>query len=356
LTNGAQPTTLSWSHPIKWVRGKSMYDFGQKRSSVGIQAYGDSLSNIAGYDFLDQIGAQLRRKTSYASMKALAADFLPGFEIQNHTSCGAMIIAPFPFMLQQRDRANRTTVELIAAPLADPGDIQIRAFFKPEGGDAELTATALTKKENHGSVRRNIKMKWPRSAWHADCSVFYKEHEVDQLEIGRWPGLMHLRVAVNSYFDPQNLLADLLKGKGKGKEQDNFELGVIRLLNLLGIPAAWYGQGALERRSDAAAYVKLNRRRFVFLCECTVESPDRKFSPLKERAEQLDKHLKGEAEVRPLLFCPTEPVDSQYRDANEHGITLIGKKQLSELTKLLETGLDSDATVRTLEKFKSSQP
>src|SRR5438094_884786 len=42
LTNGAQPTTLSWSHPIKWVRGKSMYDFGQERSSVGIQAYGDS--------------------------------------------------------------------------------------------------------------------------------------------------------------------------------------------------------------------------------------------------------------------------------------------------------------------------
>jgi hypothetical protein len=65
-------------------------------------------------------------------------------------------------------------------------------------------------------------------------------------------------------------------------------------------------------------------------------------------------NLHNEAEVRPLVFCPTDPIDSDYQRAIEYGITLVGKKELSQLTEMLTTAVDMDATLKALEGFKTS--
>jgi hypothetical protein len=249
---------------------------------------------------------------------------------------------------------NRNGIEAIAAPKAEIRDVLVRAFPQPSGETAEPSLKPRKNVEN-GCLRLDIKFKWPPGAYRTQFVLFYKGHEVDAIEIGRWPGLMELRVAVNSYFDPgHKLLAELLKGNGKEREQTNFEIGVVRLMNLLGIPVTWYGQKTAQRRSDAVGYVELNRKRVVVLCECTVESPDKKFSALKERASHLYQHLHGEAEVRPLLFCPTDPIASDYERAKEHGITLVGKAELSQLTDMLEKAVDGEAALKAFEEFNRS--
>lgn len=76
---------------------------------------------------------------------------------------------------------------------------------------------------------------------------------------------------------------------------------------------------------------------------------------MKERAVQLHKHLYGEAEVRSFVFCPNDPIESDYKRASEHGITLVGKKELAELIGMLAGAVDDHATMKALDGFRSSQ-
>jgi len=350
-TSPGHQSTFGWPPAQEFARRWSLPQFGIDGKCIAIAAYGDSPEKSVGNGFLQRVEPKLRLRTSYIGIPDLVTQLMPGTTIQEGTSSSFVVLAPFPFRLRAYAISNRNGIEVIAAPKAEIHDVLVRSFPKPDGGPIE---PALKPKKNpdDGCSRLDIKFKWPKGACRTQFVLFYKGHEVDDLEIGRWPGLMELRVAINSYFDPgHKLLADLLKSSGQGKEQNNFELGVVRLLNLLGIPVTWYSQKTAQRRSDAVGYVEVNGKRVVVLCECTIESPDRKFSALKERASHLHHHLHGEAEVRPLLFCPTDPIASDYERAKEHGITLVGKAELSQLVEMLEKAVDAEATLKAFEQF-----
>jgi hypothetical protein len=86
------------------------------------------------------------------------------------------------------------------------------------------------------------------------------------------------------------------------KEQTDFELAVVRLLNELRIPTVWYGEKLYKDRPDLAACIELKNQWIVILGECTVQEPSVKFTPLLTRKKELEKLIQGEVQVKPVVF------------------------------------------------------
>jgi hypothetical protein len=150
-------------------------------------------------------------------------------------------------------------------------------------------------------------------------------------------------------------------GQNKEKSKDGtaqraFEMAVVRLMNLLGIPLVWYGQGASPRRSDAAGLVDKEEKRVVVLAECTLEKPEAKFSALKERAQELAESLAGEAEVLPVVFTQVDPPESVFETATDHGIALVGRNELNSLFEMLSATTRKGDALGLLNSMRSFFP
>jgi hypothetical protein len=113
-------------------------------------------------------------------------------------------------------------------------------------------------------------------------------------------------------------------------------LAVVRLLNILGIPAIWYGK-TVEDRADAVAIIQSDTSTVLLLIECTREKPSAKFSTLAERANHLRRSLQIKAEVLPIVFTAARVVESEIRAAVEYGVGLIGADEIEHLIKLIAT-------------------
>jgi len=153
-------------------------------------------------------------------------------------------------------------------------------------------------------------------------------------------------------------LQEALFGKNEkkskvGKAQHAFEMAVVRLMNLLGIPLVWYGQGALPQRSDAAGLVDKNQKPVVVLAECTLEKPEAKFSALKERAQELVESLGGEADVLPAVFTQADPPAAVSDTACDHGVALIGRNELSTLFEMLSATTREEDALSFLSRMSS---
>lgn len=103
---------------------------------------------------------------------------------------------------------------------------------------------------------------------------------------------------------------------------------MVRLLNVLGIPAIWYGKIVDSDRADAAAVIQAGDSTVLLLIECTREKPREKFSALSTRADQVRRSLQIKAEVLPVVFTAAGVVESDITQAGEHDIGLDRRKRI----------------------------
>jgi hypothetical protein len=226
-------------------------------------------------------------------------------------------------------------------------------FYGPEAG-LRPSVVALqpgsAESIEPGRLQWTILPDWPDKAANARIVLFFEDHEVQTLQLDRWPSVGNLRQLVDDYFDlSQERLRKALLDRSSTKARE-FELAVACLLTLVGLPVIWYGEGATEARPDMCGYVENGP---VLLVECTLEKPFVKFSGLAERAKELQEKIGTEADIFPAVFTRAETVDSEREQALEYGVTLIGRHEVKELLKMLNDGAGTLNSLNYLVKLRS---
>jgi hypothetical protein len=107
-------------------------------------------------------------------------------------------------------------------------------------------------------------------------------------------------LANDEYFDSEHTRLRGALVYSSRKSSEPFELAVVRLLNILGIPSIWM-EKPLTTRADAVGIVQSDKSSVLLLIECTREKPAEKFSTLAERANELRRSLQIKAEVLPIV-------------------------------------------------------
>jgi hypothetical protein len=108
----------------------------------------------------------------------------------------------------------------------------------------------------------------------------------------------------------------------------DFEKAATRLLTLLGIPAINYSSADDRRPDIGAILIRSDKKPLVLLAECTRERPIEKFSALRERASELSELLQNQADILSWVFAQCDPVAGDYESASEHGLALVGRREL----------------------------
>ena len=352
---------FSWSGITRYERPDAQNLFGASRTCQAIIGTGDYIRDIMPNDLRRKFNSKLPLISQFDGVEQLYAELLPGLvapsDLRMSEQRVAQIVFPLPLDMGQAEDGN---LFLVAPRSAHEKEIQLVVNFRPSLPAKPLQPTQETAKLTADGQRRQWQwaISWPPGAESGRASLFYAKEPVCSIEMRRWPAAGGLRAAIDSYFDLNHecLRKDLSgedKKSGKdGKVQSAFEMAVVRLMNLHGIPLVWYGKGSLPRRNDAAGFVDKADKRVVVLAECTVENPQAKFSALKERAQELSDWLAGEADVLPVVFTQTEPPESVFRDAYEHGIALVGRNELMSLFNALSVTTKQENGLDFLVRFK----
>jgi hypothetical protein len=325
--------TVSWHQPAKFGRShKSVFGL----DSVGFQwtiFNSLQLSQIGAMELLERVSEQLRLESDRNGVEALSAEYTPGLNL-NFSLCPQLqIVAPIPFELKD---AHGRGICLTIPETADPPQIRLKAFFRKSSRVIERLVSLEDYPMSDGAFTISWDFEWPEGTSCADVRLFYGGREIDSLTINKWVASASIRGAIDDYFDGEHkLLRKALAWQDKAKSAD-FELAVVRLLNLLGIPAVWYGKGADADRPDAAALLgSEGSNNVALLIECTREKPVEKFAPLTERAHQLVTSIGGDATVLPVVFTPIPVIGADIAAATQHGVCLVGTDELAHLLELL---------------------
>jgi len=349
-----QPPRLagwSWHEPVRYEKPWAGDQVGENRTCLALAGMGEAIRDVMPHELWRDVSSKLRRDPPhFDGIEGFYDEFLPGLSRGPLGARFAQVVFPLPLDMEQAEDGR---ILLRAPNVAEDGQMRIVLNFAPTGPPKELQATRSTG-EPTGSGRKvewRQDIPWPPGAESAKASLFYAGEEVSSIDVRRWLGAGDLRGAIDSYFDPDHkLLHEDLFGKNEKKSrakkpQHAFEMAVVRLMNLLGIPLVWYGEGGVPRRSDAAGLVDGKGKRVVVLVECTVEKPEAKFSALRERSQQLaESLLGGEADVLPVVFTPADPPESMLDTARDHGVALVTRSGLSSLFAMLNgTAQERDA-------------
>ena len=357
----ARFAALSWSDIVRYETADARRLFGTSRTCLALIGTGDYIREIMPNELRRGFNSKLPLMSQFDGFEQLYGELLPGLvapsDLRMSEQRVVQIVFPLPLDMGQAEDGN---LFLVAPRTAHENDIQLVVNFRPSLPAMPLQPTRETAELTADGQRRQWRwaISWPPGAESGRASLFYAKEPVSSIEMRRWPAAGGLRAAIDSYFDPnhERLGKDLFgedKKSGKdGKVQSAFEMAVVRLMSLHGIPLVWYGKGSLPRRNDAAGFVDKADKQVVVLAECTVENPQAKFSALKERAQELSDWLVGEAEVLPVVFTQTEPPESVFRDAYEHGIALVGRNELMSLFNMLSATTKQENGLEFLARFK----
>ena len=326
---------LSWFGPNKFDRTTGMRFFQIDRSGYkwAAQSQRQIATNPELSDCLRQANEQLSRDTHIDGLEALSAKYTPGLALSTNVNPEFQIIAPLPFdfhYTQESGVSLTSPVTVHSMPL-------LKAFFYPgHQPPAERFARPKECERESPVFHTEWELEWPATATHAKVHLFYKQHNIDTLLVNRWSASASTRGAVDEYFDSAHTrLRDALKWNDR-KKSDEFELAVVRLLNLLGIPAIWYGKAVDPDRADAAALIQSELLNLLMLIECVREKPDEKFSGLAERARHIAEKLQIE-NVLPLVFTPAQTVQTEHDQAALYGVSLVGANEIDELLRLVSS-------------------
>jgi hypothetical protein len=361
----AQPPRLagfSWHEPHRWERPHARNQFGEDRTCLVLTGTGDYINTIMSDQLCRDLSSKLRRDPPhFDGIEGLYEKLLPGLRRGSSDQRTVQVIFPLPLDLEQ---AEDGAIALRAPKGAIEGQMKVVVNFKPAGQAAviEVAHADTELSEDRQAALWHWPVAWPQGAESGKASLFYAGEEVSSIDLRRWAGAGTLRSAIDCYFDPDHEhLRQALFGENKktGKEGGRsraFEMAVVRLMVLLGIPLVWYGEGEFHRRNDAAGLVVEKQKRLVVLVECTIEKPETKFSALKGRAQELAQSLTGEAEVLPAVFTQVEPAESVYESAADHGIALVGRNEIKFLFGMLSATAQKEDPLDFLDQLRSLPP
>jgi hypothetical protein len=341
--NEAQPTrwsSFSWHEPYRLENRWARNQFGEDRTCLALTGTGDYIRNLMPDKLYRQVSSKLRlHPPRFDGIDAIYGALLPGIRYQISDQVTFEAVFPLPLDLEQSEDGG---VALRAPTAAAKGQTQVIINFKPDktAPAARLTNEDAGSTEDGRITHWSWPIPWPHGTESGKASLFYDGEEVSSIDLRRWPAAGSLRAAIDCYFDPEHrfLQAALFGGnqnKTKGRSSQAFEMAVVRLMNLLGVPLVWYGKGVSEGRNDAAGLVDRKQERVVVLGECAAEKPEAKFSALRDRAQRLTESLAGEAEVLPVVFTKVDPPRSVFEAAINHGISLVGRAELGTLFNML---------------------
>ena len=328
----------SWLGVHRWESERAEFEFRIGRPCIYLFGNGQRVWDIADTAKLEKISSSLRLKHGFDGLEGLIAKWMPGISCCEGDAATLQFVAPVPIDLKQIDPR---TIEIRAPTEALKESLRAVIHFKPAGTAIleECTQDRATADPRTGLATIRLTVAWPQNAETAKVVVALGEAEMDTSRIERWRGASCVRLAVDSFFDPQRkeLLGRLRSVKSVGAV--DFELAVVRLMNLLEIPMIWYGQATKPQRPDGAAcLVRRDGSRVVLLAECTLEKPSEKFSGLRKRADELKEYLEGEADVRAVVFAGCEVAEAEIGHAGQLGIRLVGRSRIEWLCEVLSEG------------------
>jgi hypothetical protein len=328
---------MAWFGP-RFVQPANTASGPASRAWVNLTARGDRLDELITHSVLERIDSALRLEDpSYDGILDLFRQTLPHAPTSLDGQSYFDLRADLPFELEV-DRGGAITVR--SSSLVRDRSLRVIFYF---GGRRELGSTRHVLAFSDSRVLENssrewtVTPDWPGDAERAKVVLFFETNEVRSAELSRWKGTANLRVVVDRYFDTEHKhLRELLlsREKMKGKVSP-FELGVGRLLHMLGLPVALYSDGAEEARPDAGGYFE--DERVAILVEATLENPAEKFSKMAERVHQLRGLLPKDCEVLGLIFTRAATSAAERRQALDHGLVLIGHSEILELLEMIAT-------------------
>jgi hypothetical protein len=352
LSQGSNGPVI-WFGPLERQRQSSLPEYGTRKPAIALTALGEQVRELLPPELQKAVESKLRSlETPYDGLGALVATWVPGVKLSESDRAPMQIVAPIPFDLD----CTQTGLVIVKSPVAaSNGDLSLRVFFRPEGcGPLEKILADGACNDADGQLFNWQKpIEWPQGSVGAKLVLFFRGEEVDALEVRRWPQSGTLRVAIDTFFDPEHKrLREAILGQS-GKENLAFENAVVRLFNLLGVPMVWYGKGAMDARPDLAAGLFVDSdTRIIVLGECTRESPSAKFSALAERARELREAYGTEAEVLPVVFTRTATTNSESNEAAERHICLVGREECEILLRVLGEAVEPSEVIQYLRTLR----
>jgi hypothetical protein len=291
---------------------------------------------------LEKASERLRQETHMDGVEVFAKQLTPSLKLNNLLIPELQIIAPLPFdLIDTRKGGVRVTVPVTARARV----VSLRTFFYPESQEpAEKLVGPSEYPDGCDSFEFEWNPEWPEAATHATVHLFWGGLSIDTLSIRRWSASASIFGVVDEYFDPEHKRLRLALEYNDKRPAEEFELGVVRLLNLLRIPTIWYGKTVVDR-ADAVGFAESDQSTLLLLIECTREKPSEKFSPLAQRAAHLKKSLPVRTEVLPVVFTAAQVVESEVTTAAEYGLGLVGTDQMQRLLELIGTPNTTAETV-----------
>jgi hypothetical protein len=320
------------------------------RAFVGVSARGDRLDELVPQAVIQRIDSALRLEDpSYDGIGDLFRRTLPHAPASLDGQVHLGIRAELPFEVEVNQG---TTVVVRSSPLARDKSLRLIFYFTGThdlGSSRIVLANGDSRVLPNGACEWTISPDWPERAERAKVVLFFETCEVRTAEVNRWHDAANAAVVVDRYFDPKHehlrrLLLD--RGRVKGKVSP-FELGVARLMFILGIPVALYNEGAEEARPDAGGY--LEKERIAVLVEATLEKPIEKFSKMAERVHQLRALLPNECRILAAVFTRAETSESERRQAIDHNVVLIGHSEILELLEMTKTKTNAALVLKYFE-------
>lgn len=333
---------ISWGHPLRFDRtAGNFFEAEPAGFSWSVRSEQQIATLPEAVQCLEKANEHLRRNTHIDGLEVLARKLTPGPLLNSYVSPELQIVAPLPFALSDTYAG---AVRLFIPETAQPGWVSVKAFFYPDSHPCAEWIVGVKDANPDLPLQVDWEPEWPETATHANIHLFWGRHDVDNVSINRWTASASILGAVDEYFDSEHRhLRSALEYKSK-TSSDPFELAVVRLLNILGIPAIWYGK-TVEDRADAVAMIQSDKSTVLLLIECTREKPAVKFSTLAERANHLRRSFQIKAEVLPVVFTAARIVESEMRSAVEYGVGLVGVDEIEHLMKLIATPNTTPNTV-----------
>lgn len=319
------------------------------RPSIELSSASDRLLEVLSHDESERISKLLRMYSTpfnglQGLFRAMGSNIIIGSSDQTQVYLTAVL--PFDARIQE------TQIE-VRCPESLASRLWVQFFFSPAGSFRSMYSEHLPVAGRPGWCIVPFAIPWQPETFSADAHIYYAEEEIDKfLSLGHW-GTGNWRLAVDNDFDPGARL--LQEALAADKKSDAFEQAVVRLLNLAGIAATWYGTSREGGKPDLAAYYEDPHRRVLLLGECTLEKPQVKFSPLKSRADKLSKSLGEVASVLPIVFTSCDPVEADYNNAANDGILLLGRNQVAWLFQLIRDNARPSQIMKELEQSLTNQ-
>ena len=273
-------------------------------------------------DQLNAVSSKLRvHNPSFNGVKDLFRHLSAPYD-KNQNKTSLEIIAPLPFSISSTDK-----VATISGPSISVPQLSLVGFFETDRAVAQLAAPGH--KDNTDLATTSAVIPWPERSRNGTLFLYYETYEVGSVAVRRWLGTTNWKIQVQEFFDPGRTIFN--RGLEGRKEQTEFELAVVRLLNELRIPTIWYGDRQYQDRPDLVACIEFDNRWIALLGECTVQKPSAKFTPLLTRKKDLEKLMQGDIEVRATVFTCSTVSNADKEQARQDGISLVGADELAAM-------------------------